>query len=325
MKKMVSLFAKRNELYTILNEKAKVYAAEKGIQFEWVPMDPYTVEACVDALKDADCGLIDVEKYDREIFSQICSRNKLLIRFGVGFDAVNLEDATEYGIKIARTQGANATAVAEYALLMIMTLRRKLMAGIRSVNSGSWDKEIGNETIGSTVGILGFGAVGKTFAKLLKGFGCRILAYDTYRDEKAAAELGVEFTDADTIFRECDAITVHLALNDETKGFVNARRLAMMKKDAVIVNTARGPVIDDNALIEALKTRRIGGAGLDVFSQEPLPADSEYLKLDNVIYSPHAASQTVQSLWNIYKTAIDIADGFFTGNESDLVKRCWLN
>lgn len=325
MKKMVSLFAKRNELYTMLNDRAKAYAAEKGIDFEWVPMDPYSVEACVEALKDADCGLIDVEPYDKEIFSRICEKNKLLIRFGVGYDAVNLEDATQYGIKIARTQGANATAVAEYALLMIMTLRRKLMAGIQSVKSGSWEKAIGNETIGSTVGILGFGAVGKNFAKLLQGFGCRVLAYDTYQDKDAAEELGVTFTDADTIFRECDSITVHLALNEETRGFVSAKRLAMMKKDAVIVNTARGPVIDDEALIAALKSHKIGGAGLDVFSQEPLPLDSEYLTLDNVIYSPHAASQTVQSLWNIYKTAIDIADSFFTGKESELVKRCWLN
>lgn len=325
MKKMVSLFARRSELYTMLNDKAKAYAAEKGIDFQWVPMEPYTVEACVAALKDADCGLIDVERYDKEIFSQICDRNKLLIRFGVGFDAVNLADATEYGIRVARTQGANAAAVAEYALLLIMTLRRKLMAGIHGVQTGNWAKEIGNETIGATVGILGFGAVGKTFARLLKGFGCRILAYDTYQDQETARELGVEFVDADTIFRECDSITIHLALNEETKGFVNAERLAMMKKDAVIVNTSRGPVIDDAALIAALKEHRIGGAGLDVFTEEPLPLDSEYLTLDNVIYSPHVASQTVQSLWNIYKTAIDIADGFFTGEESDLVKRCWLN
>lgn len=325
MKKMVSLFARRSELYTMLNDKAKAYAAEKGIDFEWIPMEPYTVEACVAALKDADCGLIDVERYDREIFSRICEKNKLLIRFGVGYDAVNLADATEYGIKVARTQGANAPAVAEYALLLIMALRRKLMTGIHGVQTGNWAKEIGNETIGATVGILGFGAVGKTFARLLKGFGCRILAYDTYQDKEAAAELGVEFTDADTIFRESDSITVHLALNEDTKGFVNAERLAMMKRDAVIVNTSRGPVIDDKALIAALKAHQIGGAGLDVFAQEPLPLDSEYLALDNIIYSPHVASQTVQSLWNIYKTAIDIADGFFNGNESDLVKRCWLN
>ncbi len=325
MKKMAALFGRRNELYTMLNEKAKAYAAEKGIDYEWIPMDPYTVEDCVAALKDADCGLIDVERYDKEIFSQICERNKLLIRFGVGFDAVNLADATEYGIRIARTQGANASGVAEYALLLIMTLRRKLMLGIKGVQTGNWAKEIGNETIGATVGILGFGAVGKIFARLLKGFGCRILAYDTYHDEAAAKELGVEFVDADTIFKESDSITVHLALNEDTKGFVNAERLSMMKPDAVIVNTSRGPVIDDAALIAALKEHKIAGAGLDVFTQEPLPLDSEYLTLDNIIYSPHVASSTIQSLWGIYKMAVDIADGFFTGNETDQIRRCYLN
>lgn len=325
MKKMVSLFAQRSELYTMLNDRAKAYAAEKGIEYVWVPMEPYTVEACVAALKDADCGVIDVETYDKEIFSQICDRNKLLIRFGVGFDAVNLEDASACGIRVARTQGANAAAVAEYALLMIMALRRKLLAGIHGVETGNWAKEIGHETIGATVGILGFGAVGKTFARLLAGFGCRILAYDTYRDEAAAKELGVTFVDADTIFRECDSITVHLALNEDTKGFINGERLAMMKRDAVIVNTSRGPVVDDAALIAALKEHRIGGAGLDVFTEEPLPLDSEYLKLDNIIYSPHVASQTVESLWNIYKTAIDIAHVYFTGEETEQVKRCWLN
>ena len=324
MKKMAALFGRENELYTLLNDRAKQYALSKGIDYEWIPMDPYTVEKCVAALKDADCGLIDVERYDKEIFSQICERNKLLIRFGVGFDAVNLSDAADYGIRIARTQGANATGVAEYALLLMMALHRKLVLGMHGVQSGNWAKEIGNETIGATVGILGFGAVGKIVARLLQGFDCRVLAYDTYQDEAAAKELGVTFTDADTIFRECDSITIHMALNDETKGFVNAQRLAMMKPDAVIVNTSRGPVIDDAALIAALREHRIGGAGLDVFAQEPLPVESEYLSLDNVILTPHVASSTVESLWNIYKMAIDIADGVFTGEMTDAVKRCML-
>ena len=117
-------------------------------------MNPFTEEAAVEALKDADAGLIDVETYDKSIFSKIHERTKLLIRFGVGFDAVNLQDAAEYGIKVARTQGANATGVAEYALLLIMALRRKLLSGNRGVREGDWTKEIGNETVGSTVGIL---------------------------------------------------------------------------------------------------------------------------------------------------------------------------
>lgn len=124
-----------------------------------------------------------------------------------------------------------ARGVAEYALLLIMALRRKLLSGNRGVREGDWTKEIGNETVGSTVGILGFGAVGKTFAKLLQGFGCRVLAYDTWQDQKAAEELGVEFVDAETVFRESDAITVHLAFNDDTHFFVNKERLSLMKPD----------------------------------------------------------------------------------------------
>lgn len=325
MKKIVSLFAKGNPLYNMLNERAKNYAAEKGLEYEWAPMDPYTPEKAAAALANADAGIIDIEKYDREIFSQINSRNKLLIRFGVGFDAVNLKDATECGIKVARTQGANANAVAEDALLMIMALRRKLNQGQRGVATGNWAKEIGHETIGATVGILGFGAVGKTLAKLLQGFGCRILAFDTYHDDKAAAELGVTFVDADTIFRESDAISIHLALNESTKGYVNAERLAMMKPDAVIVNTARGPLVDDEAMVAALREHRIGGAGLDVFAQEPLPVKSPYVGLDNVILTPHVASSTVESLWSIYAMAIDIAADFFNGTESAQTARCWLN
>ena len=313
MKKIVSLFGRHNELCDALNARAEAYAKEKGMEYVWRPMDPFTDAAAIDALKEADAGIIDIEEYDERIFSQINKRNRLLIRFGVGFDAVNLEDATKCGIKVARTQGANATGVAEYALLLIMALRRKLMGGIDCVKQGGWSKLIGNETIGATVGILGFGAVGRTFAKLLQGFGCRILVYDTYHDEAAAKALGCTFVDAETIFRESDAITIHLALNDATKGFVNEERIALMKPNAVIVNTARGPIVDDAALCKALVERRIGGAGLDVFTVEPIPGDDPYLKLDNVILTPHVASSTEESLWQIYESAIDIADHFFKG------------
>lgn len=325
MKKLVSLFGKETSLNVLLNNKAKEYAEEKGIEYVWSPMNPFTEEAAVEALKDADAGLIDVETYDKSIFSKIHEKTKLLIRFGVGFDAVNLQDAAEYGIKVARTQGANATGVAEYALLLIMALRRKLLSGNRGVREGDWTKEIGNETVGSTVGILGFGAVGKTFAKLLQGFGCRVLAYDTWQDQKAAEELGVEFVDAETVFRESDAITVHLAFNDDTHFFVNKERLSLMKPGSVIVNTSRGPVIDEQALTEALQSGRLGGAGLDVFIEEPLSLKSELIKLDNVILSPHVASSTFESLWNIYKMAIDITDDFYNNKKSENINKCYLN
>lgn len=314
MKRLVSVFYRDFEESQWLNDQAKAYAASKGIEYEWVKIHPFDKEKVIDALANADAGLIDCEVYDKEIFSRINERNHLLIRYGVGYDAVNLEDAKNCGIRIARTQGANATAVAEMALTMMMMLKRDMLHS--HIQNGVWNPSyIGHELTGSTVGILGFGAVGKTLAKILSGFDCRILAYDTYQDHAAAESLGVVFADLETIFRESDAISVHLALNPDTKCIIDRKLLGLMKPTAVIVNTARGGLVNDADLIDALKNRTIGGAGLDVFTKEPLSSESEYHKLDNVVLTSHIASSTMESFWNIYKVAIDIADNVFNGRE----------
>ena len=308
MRRLVSVFYRDSEESDWLNEEAKKYAATKGIEYEWVKIHPFDKEKIIEALASGDAGLIDCEPYDKSIFSRINERNKLLIRYGVGYDAVNLADATECGVKIARTQGANAVGVAEMALTMILTLKRDLINA--NVNSDTWRPNcIGHEVTASTVGILGFGAVGKTLAKLLTGFGCRVLAYDTYHDDKAAAELG------ETIFRESDAISVHLALSDATRGIICKKWLSLMKPSAVIINTARGGLVNDADLFEALKNGTIAGAGLDVFTTEPLPADSVYHTLKNVVLTSHIASSTMESFWNIYKCAIDIAANIFEGKD----------
>lgn len=314
MKRIVSVFYRDFPESIILNDRAKEYAASLGMEYEWIKIHPFDKEQIIEALASADAGIIDCEVYDKEIFSRINQRNKLLIRYGVGYDAVNLEDATACGIRVARTQGANAVAVAEMALTMILALKRHLVRD--NINRGTWyPGSIGNEVTGSTIGILGFGAVGKTLAKLCSGFGCRVLAYDQYHDEKAAAELGVEFADLETVFREADAISVHLALNEETAGIINRKLLSLMKPSAVLINTARGGLVHDEDLVEALRNGTIGGAGLDVFTVEPLPADSPYHQLDNVILTSHIASSTMESFWNIYRCAIDIAANVFAGKE----------
>lgn len=315
MKRLVSVFYRDFEEIHWLNDQAKEYAASKGIEYEWVKINPFDTEKVIEALANADAGLIDCEVYDKEIFSRINERNHLLIRYGVGYDAVNLEDAKKYGIRIARTQGANASGVAEMALSMILALKRGLPTNNISHHS-TWNPSyLGREISGSTVGILGFGAVGKTLAKLLSGFGCRILAYDTYQDNDTAAKLGVEFAELETIFKEADAISVHLALNPSTKGIINKNLLGLMKPTAVIINTARGGLVNDEDMLEALSSKKIAGAGLDVFTVEPLPQDSRYRSLDNVILTSHLASSTIESFWNTYKAAIDIAANIFEGKE----------
>ena len=315
MKRLVSFFGEHNEVFDRLNEEAKEYAASKGIEYVWSIQKPFDRENVIAELNRSDAGLIDVEPYNEEIFSRMDPRCRLLIRFGVGFDAVDLEAASRHGISITRTTGANCTGVAEMALLHILAARRQLFINRGVIESGVWEKNIGRELRLKKVGILGFGAVGRSLARLLQGFECEILAYDTFKNEEAAKELNVRFADLDEIFTTCDTISVHLPYLPETHHLVDAHRLGQMKKEAVITCTARGNIVDEDALYDALKEGKILGAGLDVFSKEPLNADSRLLELPNLILTPHVASQTYESLWNIYKKAIDICSDFYEGKE----------
>ena len=315
MKRLVSFFGEKSEIFIQLNREAKEYAASKGIEYVWSVQKPFDCEEVIKELNQSDAGLIDVEPYNEKIFSRMDPRCKLLIRFGVGYDAVDLPAASRHGIAVTRTTGANCTGVAEMALLHILASRRQLMINRAVMESGVWEKNIGRELRLKKVGILGFGAVGKSLAQLLQGFECEILAYDTYQDKEAADRLHVRFADLDEIFTSCDAISIHLPYLPQTHHLVNADRLTQMKKDAVISCTARGNIIDEDALYDALKDGKILGAGLDVFAKEPLEADSKLLTLPNLILTPHVASQTYESLWNIYKKAIDICADFYDGKE----------
>lgn len=305
-----------------MNEKAKEYAAAKGIDFVWAPQVPYDVDAVIEELNAADAGMIDVEPYDEKVFSRMNERCKLLVRFGVGFDKVDLKAASAHGLAVARTTGANKTGVAEMALMMMLAAGRQVHVNRRTVASGVWVKNIGTELIGKKVGILGFGNIGIALARLLLGFDCEVVAYDTYQNKEAAAELNVRFTDLEEIFTTCDAISVHLPHNAETDHLIGAEAFGKMKQNAIIVCTARGNIVDEAALYDALSNHRIGGAGLDVYAQEPLPADSPLIGLDNIILTPHVSSQTYESLWNTYTKGIDLAADFFAGKQlspSDLL------
>ncbi|MBR1780668.1 MAG: phosphoglycerate dehydrogenase [Oscillospiraceae bacterium] len=314
MYKFVSFFGDRSPLFEELNEKARAYARTKGIDFVWVPQKPYDVEDVIAQLNDTDAAMIDVEPYDENIFGRMNDRCKLLVRFGVGFDKVNLPDATAHGLAIARTTGANKTGVAEMALMQMLAAGRQVMLNRKTVASGVWEKNIGTELIGKKVGILGFGNIGITLARLLQGFDCELVAYDTCPNEAAASALGVRFTDLEEIITTCDAISIHLPYNAETHHLFDAAVFDRMKSSAILVCTARGNIIDEDALYSALKEGRIAGAGLDVYAQEPLGADSPLIGLDNIVLTPHVASQTHESLWNTYKKGVDIVADFFAGS-----------
>lgn len=313
--KFVSFFGEHSPIFDELNLKAASYAKEHGFEYLWVPQKPFNKEQVIELLAASDVGLIDVEPYDASIFTRITPRCKLLVRFGVGFDKVNLADATASGIAIARTTGANSTGVAEMALTQILAVRRQLMINRKTVNGGVWVKNVGSELIGATVGIVGFGAIGQLLARLLLGFQCRVLVYDPKPNQEKAKELGVELCEFDKLVEESDAISIHVPYCPQTHHMFNAETFARMKPNAVIVCTARGNIIDEDALYNALRDGVIAGAGLDVYAQEPLPASSKLIELDNIILTPHVSSQTVESLWATYKKAIDIAADFYGGRE----------
>lgn len=313
MKKIVSFFGDSSNIFIELNDRAKEYAKQRGLEYSWMPQTPFDRENVIKALQASDVGIIDIEPYGEDTFKELGDRCKLLIRFGVGYDKVDLEAATKYGIAISRTSGANTLGVAEMAISLILACRRKLNQIQKYVKNGNWQKDVVNETIGSTVGIVGFGAIGQAVAKLFSGFDCKVIAYDPFPNPEMVKKLGVELVSLEKLFSEADAITLHLPYSEATHNLIGKKLLESMKPTSVIVNTSRGNVIDENALYDVLAEGKIKAAGLDVFGIEPLPLDSPLLKLENIILTPHLSSQTYESLWRIYEMAINIASDFHDG------------
>lgn len=316
MKKLVSFFGDLSDVFIYLNKKAAEYADSCGIEYKWSQQLPFNEDSVIEELKNADAGIIDIQPFGESIFSQVRDSSKLLIRFGVGFDQVDLDAASRNGIAIARTTGANTTAVAEMALMLMLTANRRFPKYADCIKKGIWSKEVGHEIIGSTVGIVGFGVVGQRLAKLLQGFDCNILVYDPFSTKEAIDEIGTRVATLEELFQESDTVSIHTPYCKETHHLINESLLLKMRPNAVLINTARGNLVDEDALYKVLKERKIAAAGFDVFAMEPLPMDSPLRTLDNMIITPHVSSQTMESLWNIYKVAIDIAADFFAGKDS---------
>jgi phosphoglycerate dehydrogenase-like enzyme len=220
---------------------------------------------------------------------------KLLHKWGVGVDNLDIATARELGIKVARTTGSNAVPVAEFALGLMLSALRFISYGHAHLKQGDWrGGRLPGDTFtlsGKTVGIVGFGAIGQNVAKLLRGFGCTIL-YNKRQPLPAAqeAELGARHASLAEILAQADIVSLHCPLTPETTGLIGRDAFAAMKKTAVLVNVARGGVVAEDALIEALRNREIAGAAMDVFAVEPLPADSPLLALDNLVVTPHLAA-----------------------------------
>lgn len=225
---------------------------------------------------------------------------KLLHKWGVGYDNIDIATARELGIKVARTTGSNALPVAEFTLGLMLSALRYIGFGHAELKKGHWSTgHLPGETFmlsGKTVGLVGFGAIGQNVAKLLRGFGCTILY--TKRQPLAASEeaaLGVRYATMAEILAQSDIVSLHCPLTPETTDLIDAKALSAMKKTAILINVARGGVVNEADLVVALRARIIAGAAMDVYAVEPLPADSDLLSLDNLVVTPHLAAMAADN------------------------------
>ena len=253
-------------------------------------------EELAEALAPYDAVVVRSKpKLTREVLEKAGSL-KLVARAGVGLDNIDLDYCKEKGIDVVNSPTALSESVAELVFAMILSFERNIVRADNSMKDGLWiKKELkGFELFGKTLGIIGFGRIGSHIATIAKGFGMRVIGYDVHWNEELAKGQGVEFWPLDLLFQEADYITLHVPLIPQTRGMVSKNELGSMKRSAVIINTARGGVIDEKALYDALSSGTIRGACIDVFENEP-PADSPLLSLDNVILTPHIGASTQEA------------------------------
>lgn len=261
---------------------------------EWPP----SREELIEHVKDKDALLcLLTDKIDAEVMDA-APNLKVVSTYSVGFDHIDIEAATKRGIYVTHTPGVLTDAVAEFTVGLLLAITRRILEADQIIRKGEWNKPwnpfflTGPELKGKTLGIVGFGRIGRAVAKKVKGFEMNLIYYDVYRNEQAEKELGVKYVDLETLLKESDFVSLHVPLTKDTYHMIGEKELKMMKPTAYLINTARGAVVDTEALVKALKEKWIAGAALDVFEQEPLPPGHPLTKLDNVILAPHIASAT---------------------------------
>ncbi len=259
---------------------------------------PLTAEEFLERARGADAVLSFLtDKIDAEVIDAIGPQVKIFANYAVGFNNINIDDATEKGVVITNTPSDEVNeSVAEFAWSLMLALSRRVVEADESTRRGAyhgWEPAIflGNNMVGKTLGIVGMGRIGEMTARRAQGWNMRVLYHNRSRKENVEKDLGVEYVDLDTLYAESDFISLHVPLTDETRNMINKEAIDKMKSGAIIINTARGPVIHEQDLVNGLREGHLGGAGLDVFENEPR-INPELVAMENVILTPHIASAT---------------------------------
>lgn len=267
----------------------------------WTEYAPPSKEIIKERIKDADAVLTMLsDKIDAEIINS-APKLKVISQLAVGFDNIDLKAAKARGIYVTNTPDVLTDASADFSFAQMLAITRRVVEADKYVRAGNWkvawhpSMMLGGTLRGTTLGIIGAGRIGQAMAKRGKGFDMKILYFSRSAKPDFEKECGAQRVDLDTLLKQSDFVSLHVPLNDQTRGLINAEKLALMKKTAYLISNARGPVIEENALYNALKNHQIAGAALDVFCTEPTPADNPLLELDNIIVAPHISSGNTET------------------------------
>lgn len=272
---------------------------------------------------DAAINVRAYTQFDEALFAALPKLRHVAI-FGVGTDNFDLDAATRYGVLISNCPGENARSVAEHAIALMFAVARTIPAYDRDVRAGLWRHYDGVELEGKTLGVLGLGSIGRHVARMAAGLGMNVVAWSPTRDEARAAALGVTQLELGGVLRQADVLQVCVALSERTRGLIGARQFSLMKPGAILVNTARAPIVDEAALIEALRSGRLRGAGLDVFAPEPLAPDSPLRELENLVLTPHAGWVTDDARRRLLIAPVRNLANWLAGSPTNIVNQAVL-
>lgn len=279
---------------------------------------PLQAEEILERLDGVDGYVAGLDYITADVLEKAPASLKVISRYGAGVDRVDMPAAAAKGIKVTNTPGTNSVAVCELAFALMLCAARNVPKLHAAVEKGEWPRSQGIELRGKTLGIVGMGAIGKNLATRAKAFGMTVNAYDPYFDEAFAKENGIGKMDLDEVLTTSDFISLHVPLNDSTRHMIDAAKIAEMKDGAVVINTARGGIIDEQAAADAVKSGKLGGLGLDAFEQEPL-IDSPLKGLDNVIFTPHTGAHTAEAVSGMGSMAVDNVIAVLSGEDCPYV------
>ena len=255
---------------------------------------PYTFEELREIVSDIDGVVAGVDTWNEDVF-QLAHELKVIARFGVGVDNIDLNAAKGHGIIVCNSPGINSSAVAEQAVALLLSLIRKVPQMNSAVRNGEWPRPMFHELKSRTIGFLGFGAIARNAAQRLRGFGAQMIAYDKFPDQNAADSLGVRLVSQDEVLESADIISIHLPATDETKHLISKETIRMMKDGVYIINTARGSIVKETDMAEALESGKVAGFGTDVFEHEPIDLSGPLFRFENYIATPHVSAETYEN------------------------------